>query len=78
MEADIDAEGLALGSRGDEGLARRLKALACTAPLHDLELPPLLRSARYLVPVGSRVLLGWSGGLMLASVQAVSYSSGLR
>ena len=22
---------------GDEGLARRLKALACTAPLHDLD-----------------------------------------
>ena len=23
--------------RGDDGLARRMKALACTAPLHDLD-----------------------------------------
>ena len=28
---------LTVRANGDEGLARRLKALACTAPLHDLE-----------------------------------------
>jgi hypothetical protein len=30
--ASGEVEGLAWYSRGDEGLARRLKALACTAP----------------------------------------------
>lgn len=35
--AGAEVEDFALGSRGDEGLARRLKALACTAPLHDLD-----------------------------------------
>lgn len=30
-------EGAVAGESADEGLARRLKALACTAPLHDLD-----------------------------------------
>ena len=66
---------------------RRTNTDTGTAAYHDHDggaaesgppLPPFSRSARYLAPVGSRVLPGWSGWSMVASVQAVSYSSGLR
>jgi hypothetical protein len=48
---------LARGPAADEGLARRLKALACTAPLHDLDVRKANLAGEYSVYAMAEVAL---------------------